>query len=111
MEPWATMAITIITSVLASGGLWSFIQRKSERKNSTTQMVLGLGHDRLVFLCITYIKRGSICKEEYENLHKYLYLPYKDLKGNGTVDMLMRQVDKLPISGSLHSLINEEAII
>ena len=65
-------------------------------------MLLGLGHDRLVFLAIRYIQRGRITKEEFENLFRYLYSPYKQLGGNGTVDALMEQVRKLPIGGGIY---------
>lgn len=40
-------------------------------------MLKGLGHDRICYLGECYIQRGYITKDEYENLHDYLYLPYK----------------------------------
>jgi hypothetical protein len=62
-----------------------------------TQMLLGLGHDRIVFLCQSYLDRGWITTEEYENLHDYLYVPYAKMHGNGTGKKMMAMVDKLPI--------------
>ena len=40
---------------------------------------------------------GSITKDEYENLHDYLYLPYQELGGNGTAEKIMKEVSNLPI--------------
>jgi hypothetical protein len=72
---------------------------------SKRKMLLGMAHDRLVYLCMQFIDRGDggwLTKEEYENAYKYLYLPYKKLGGNGTIDRLMEEVKKLPIKPSLY---------
>ena len=44
-----------------------------------------------------YIKRKSITKDEYENLHEYLYKPYAALGGNGTAKRIMAEVERLPL--------------
>ena len=69
--------LTIITSVFASSGFWAFIQKHSEKKDVRTQMLIGLGHDRIMSLGMKYIERGYITKDEYENLYEYLYKPYE----------------------------------
>ena len=43
------------------------------------------------------MQRGYITKDEYENLHDYLYLPYKKLGGNGTAEKIMKEVDRLSL--------------
>ncbi len=93
--------VAIIAGV-ASGGLSPLIifliQRKDKKKDSPlSDMVRGLGHDRIVYLGTEYIKRGYITKDEYENLHDYLYLPYKELGGNGTAEKVMQSVTALPL--------------
>lgn len=93
--------VAIIAGV-ASGGLSPLIifliQRKDNKKDSPlSDMVRGLGHDRIVYLGTEYIKRGYITKDEYENLHDYLYLPYKELGGNGTAEKVMQSVTALPL--------------
>ena len=97
MPAWIQTAISIVVAALASTGFWSFIQRKTERKDARSRMILGLGHDRILALCSEYIARGYITKTEYENLDKYLYKPYIDLGGNGTVQHMKQQVDRLPV--------------
>ena len=92
---------TIIVSVLASTGIWTVINNlitaHREKKSESTKMLLGLGHDRIYELSLFYIQRGSISSDEYENLIKYLYEPYKKLGGNGTAERLIAEVKKLPI--------------
>lgn len=70
---------------------------KDKKKNAERDMLMGLGHDRIVFLGSQYIQRGSISKDEYENLHDYLYKPYSELGGNGTAAKIMKEVEQLKI--------------
>lgn len=97
MPPWLQITITIFSSALASSGLWTFILKKTERKDVKTEMLIGLGHDRICFLGMEYIKRGYIYHDEYENLHDYLYGPYQKMGGNGSAKMIMDRVSKLPM--------------
>lgn len=90
-----------IIAVFASTGLWSFIsmlvQRYMERKSDYALMMRGLGHDRICYLGEYYIKRGCITRDEYENLVDYLYIPYKNLGGNGTAEKVINEVKQLPL--------------
>ena len=97
MNSWITLIITIVSSVLASSGFWAFMQKRDERKGNRNKLLIGLGHDRIITLGIQYIERGWITKDEYENLHDYLYLPYKEAGGNGSAERIMNEVEKLPI--------------
>lgn len=89
--------VTIVCSVLASSGLWSFIQARREKKDAKTQMIIGLGHDRIVNQGMIFIKRGWLTQDEYENLHDYLYVPYEKMGGNGSAKKIMAEVERLPI--------------
>lgn len=100
MDPSLTIILTVFGSVIASSGFWAFMQKKSDKKDIKTKMLLGLGHDRIVYLGLLYIERGWITQEEYENLHDYLWLPYAGLDGNGSGERVMKDVDKLPIRKS-----------
>lgn len=97
MEPWIQTMITVVCAVLASSGFWAWLQSRRDKKDAKTRMILGLGHDRLVVLSMKYIERGWVSSDEYEDLNKYLYLPYTEMGGNGTVKKLMGEVQKLPI--------------
>lgn len=97
MDPWLQIVLTVFSSVLASSGLWACVQKYGERKDVKTEMLIGLGHDRIVYLGVNYIERGYITKDEYENLNDYLYTPYAKMGGNGSAKRIMNEVDKLPI--------------
>lgn len=91
----------VVLAIFGSVGFWTFINTlissRKEKKSETAKMLLGLGHDRIYELANSYISRGYISADEYENLSKYLYEPYKALGGNGTAERLMSEVNKLPI--------------
>lgn len=100
IDPWIQTLITIVCSVLASSGFWAFMMQRMENKDVKTEMLLGLGHDRIVNLGMKYIEREYITKDEYENLHTYLFTPYKKMGGNGSATKIMNEVDKLRIYNS-----------
>ena len=95
------LLISIGGSVFASAGFWSFVTymytKKNNCKSAEAKMLLGLGHDRILYLGSVYLKEKGITKDEYENLYDYLYLPYKELGGNGTAKKIIDDVQKLPI--------------
>ena len=97
MSPFLQMAVTVVCAVLASSGFWAYLQARHEKKDAKTKMILGLGHDRIIVLAMSYIERGWIAQDEYEDLNKYLYNPYREMGGNGTAERLMDEVKKLPI--------------
>ena len=100
MESWGQIILTVFSSVLASSGLWAYIVKRAEKKDIKTQMLIGLGHDRIMYLGMCYIERGWITQDEYENLYEYLYKPYELMGGNGSAKRIMKEVEKLPIHKS-----------
>lgn len=102
-----TILVALITALTSSGACSIFlylIQRHDQKKDKGSEqaklqsdMLMGLGHDRIVYLGGTYIERGNITQDEYENLHDYLYKPYIALGGNGTAKKVMAEVEKLPL--------------
>ena len=109
--------VSVLTAVLASGGLWNFLSKKqeirfeelerkrkeeaeAEEKNDVkTKLLVGLAHDRLIYLTNKYLEEGWISSENYENL-TYMYEPYIQGGGNGTVKRNMEKVEKLPFKPS-----------
>lgn len=92
--------ITLVVTIVGSSGLWTFATtlylKRHERKSLTNKLLLGLGHDKIIYLSEKYIERGWITTEEYENLHDYLFIPYQEMGGNGTAAKLMGEVKSLP---------------
>ena len=96
--PILTIAAGIITALISSQGLWSHLSTKSRKNSAEADLVRGLGHTRIMDLCDKYIKRGWITPEEYEDLITYLYQPYLELGGNGTVKkMVDNEINRLPM--------------
>lgn len=95
------MITTLVLAIFASSGFWAFllgiVGKAIDRKSAKNQMILGLGHDRIICLCEKYLAQGWVYSDDFENLHDYLYIPYKKMKGNGTAEKLMHDVEKLPI--------------
>lgn len=95
------IVITIVCSVFASTGFWAFVtaimQNREKKVSAEGKMLRGLAHDRICYLGEEYIKQGYISKDDYENLHDYLFLPYGELGGNGTAKRIMDEVKKLPL--------------
>ena len=96
-DPWFKMVLTIVCSVVASSGFWTFLQNRKDKKDRRTELLIGLAHDRIIYLGMSYIDRGYITQDEYENLYDYLYRPYSRNGGNGSAERVMKEVDKLPI--------------
>lgn len=52
-------------------------------------------YDRIKHLAKTYIRRGWISVEEYEDLKRMHKVYHDDLHGNGFLDSIMENVDRL----------------
>lgn len=96
--------IAIVASVFGSTGFWALLtaiwNAHNKKVSMEGKMLRGLAHDRICELGEKYLKKGYITKEEYENLHDYLFVPYRELQGNGTAEKIMNDVSKLPIRDS-----------
>lgn len=98
MDPHTVeMIITIVCSVVASSGFWAVVQYLINKNDSSSKLLLGIAHDRIMWLGKSYLKRGYITVEEYENLVTYLYEPYLERGGNGSAKMIMEKVLKLEV--------------
>lgn len=74
---------------------WKDGQSILSRKQS--EMLLGLAHDRIVYLGSKYLEQGSITMQELDDFNQYLYEPYAELGGNGTGKMIWERVNALPV--------------
>lgn len=107
MNPFWSTIVTAVISSLGGGGIVSLItffvtrhdkKKEKEEANDTAQskMLMGLAHDRILHICDGYVKRGYVTTEEYDDLEKYLYIPYTLLGGNGTAERALEKVKELP---------------
>lgn len=96
MPSWLQTTFTALLSVVASSGFWAWINAKREMKGARTKLLIGLAHDRILQSGNYYIKRGWISADEYEDLYKYMYEPYKELGGDGMAERIMSRLTALP---------------
>lgn len=59
------------------------------------EAIAGLEHDRIIHIGSGYEEKGYISPQDYDDIDKYLYQPYKKLGGNGTAEMVMKNLQKL----------------
>ena len=86
--------LTVLCSVIASSGFWAWLQRRNEKYDAKTALLVGLAHDAILTKGTSYLERGDwITIDEYENLHDYLYVPYSQAGGNGSAKRVMEDID------------------
>ena len=107
------MIITIVTSMMASSGMWAVVlavyQRRADKKadekkkdSAERKMLMALAHDRIYYLCGQFLAeqaagiRDHVDTDEYHNL-QILYDSYANLGGNGTCRRLFTEVSKIPV--------------
>ena len=107
MSPETQMIITAIISALSSSGVMSlilyFIQRRDKKKekaeankSAQSRMLLGLGHDKIVYLADKFVRRGAITLKEKRNL-EFLAMPYFEAGGNGDGKIGYDACQRLPV--------------
>lgn len=94
---WVSVLLTVLSFVFASSGFWAWMSSTNKKRSGRDRLLVGLGHDRIMSLGMTYIQRGYVTREEYENLYEYLYKPYTEMGGNGSAQRIMQEINKLPI--------------
>ena len=82
----------VVAAVIGSNALFAFIQflitRHDQKKNALSKheqaqndMIIGLGHDKLLYLTDKFVQRGGITLKERRNLD-YIYRPFRAAGGN-----------------------------
>lgn len=94
---WAALAFTGLYTVAASAGFWKFFSQKQKEKEAELILLLGLAHHIFHEICDQYIQQGWVNREEYETLIRNIYGPYKTLGGNGTADLIMKELSEIPL--------------
>lgn len=102
--------ISVLTALVASSGFWTFIVTRKEKKSASTRLLMGLAHDKILHLGMKHIEAGVITKDQYEDLRDYLYAPYLEAGGNGTVERVMAEVSKLPLVPHRVEIVTEDEL-
>ena len=95
--------VQIVVACLGSSGLTAIVlavlQRKWSCQDRQDAIVAGLKVltvDRVRYLGRSYINNHSISLEDKENLQE-MYRAYKALGGNGHLETVMAEVERLPL--------------
>lgn len=104
-------AKTLVTAICSGGvvsavvsGIFSVImwklQQKSKREGQEDSIAKGIRmllYDRIKHLGNSYIHRGYVTSDEWEDLTAMHQIYHNNLNGNGFLDDLMNRVKALPI--------------
>lgn len=88
--------ITLAVAVFGSTGFWTWVTNRNKRKSAEARLLMGIAYSEIIRRCEHYIKHGSIDSDEYNELNRYLFEPYREMGGDGTAEKLMGEVRKLP---------------
>lgn len=84
-----------------SGGFWVYLRSKYEKRDKRREallaLLMGLAHDKIIYLGIKYIEKGWVDKDEYDDLIKYFWEPYSSLGGDGSTERIVNLVKLLPL--------------
>lgn len=86
----------VITTLLGSSGIWMWAKTKYDHNHSEGQLLLEVAKNQLTVLGRTYLERGYITMDEYEE-YEAEYKLYSSLGGNGLAKRVFKQVDELPM--------------
>ena len=92
----AEIANPVFSALFGAPGMWAFVKAKTDRNDDSAKLLLSVSRNQLVALGRTYIERGYITMDEYEE-YEAEYKIYSSLGGNGLARRLFEQVDDLPM--------------
>lgn len=88
--------VTLAVAVFGSTGFWTWLINRNKQKTAESRLMMGLAYSEIVRRCEHCIARGYVDIDEYNELNRYLFEPYKEMGGNGTAQKLMDEVRCLP---------------
>lgn len=100
MTKLAEFSSPLLSALFGAPGWWAFVQSKTkdktENNDDAAKLLLGVSKNQLITLGRTYIERGYITMDEYEE-YEAEYKLYSAVGGNGLARRVFKQVDNLPI--------------
>jgi ABC-type enterochelin transport system permease subunit len=90
------IVVTLIVAIFGSTGFWTWVQNRSKKKSAEAMLLLGIAYDKIIWQCNKFIEQGYISADDYDDLNKYLFIPYREMGGDGTAEKLMEEVKRLP---------------
>lgn len=98
MNPALQAFIALLGGFLAaSGSFWVYLRKRYEHRDHVNKLIMGLAHDKILYLGILYLEQGYVTQDEYSDLIKYFWEPYCSLGGDGSAERVMNMVQVLPL--------------
>lgn len=69
-----------------------------QKKSDATRLLIGIAQHLIVKESHRLLEQGYMTTDDYRNLSKGLYEPYKQIGGNGLAEKMVNDVEKLPIN-------------
>lgn len=88
-----------LASIVISALMGYLFAQRARAKQVDTSIQSGvriLLYDRIKHLGKKYVAKGTVTLEELEDLHNMHRIYHDELKGNGFLDSLMKEVNQLP---------------
>lgn len=85
----------VVTFLLQGAAFWGYLLKRSRKKDVNQQMLMGLVQHQITTLGMSYIERGWVTADEYDDLLNYFYKPYVEAGGNGSAERIMHRVQRL----------------
>lgn len=89
--------VTITVALIGSSGVWGIFTMLVQKRNSTTRLLLKVAQHVLIMESHRLLEQGYMTSDEYKNITRGLYEPYKLLGGNGLAEKMLNDIAKLPI--------------
>ena len=99
-------AVTVLSGSVGAGIMaivLAALQRRWKKKDGKDEAIASLVNahkvlmiDRVRYLGSRYVRQKEVSLEDKENLHD-MYAAYKSLGGNGHLETIMHEVDRLPV--------------
>ena len=96
--------ITIVVAIISSSGVWGLFNLAIQKKSESNRLLIGIAHHLIVQESHRLLQQGYMTTDDYRNLRKGLYEPYKQIGGNGLAEKMVNDVEKLPIQHRRHDV-------
>lgn len=94
MEILREIVLPVVLAVIASGGFWAFLEKCRGTKRAEHDLLMGMARNMMMDQATKYLNRGNwITRVEYDNLVKYMYVPYSKAHGNHGMNKVIEDVD------------------
>lgn len=91
------MIVTVVVALISSSGVWGVLSMLAQKRGTSTLLVLKLTQYVIVSEANRVLNQGYMTADDYDEIVKDLYEPYKLLGGNGLAEKMIGDISKLPL--------------